>query len=156
VIKVEVGSAGVSAGDVGFDASGQLKNMTEPGAFSIGFVTQAWSDGDYAEVFCNPRTLGAGYWVVLNGSITAATTTTGGDAISLANPFGRTVIIVDVVLDVTTPATGAATMNVGVAANGTTTSDTLIDGVDVGTAAIIADNIDDAGTNGGRGVSWTS
>lgn len=80
--------------------------------------------------------------------VTAATTTTGGDAISWANPTGTTIIVENVLLDITTQATGAATMDIGVAANGTTTSDTLIDEVDVGAAAIVASAINDGGTNG--------
>lgn len=92
----------------------------------------------------------------ITGSITAATTTTGGDAISLANPEGATLFVTEVVLDVTTEATGAATMDVGMAANGTTSSDTLLDGVDVGSAAIVANNQKHAGTNGMGIVKWTS
>ena len=94
--------------------------------------------------------------VTLKGAIIAATTTSGGDAISLANPFGERAIIDDVFLDVTTPATGAATMDVGVAADGTTSSDTLLDAADVGTAAIIANNVDHKGVNGGKGRAWSA
>lgn len=93
---------------------------------------------------------------MIRGAITAATTTTGGDAISVANPTGKTCIIERMIIDVTTQATGAAKMDVGVASDGTTSSDTLIDGADVGTAAILADNITDAGTNGGATVKWAS
>ena len=92
----------------------------------------------------------------LYGSITAATTTSGGDAISLANPYGERVLVGDFVMDVSTPATGAANMDAGIGASASTSYDTLIDGVDVGSAAIVANNIDNKGSNGGRNVAWPS
>lgn len=76
---------------------------------------------------------------------------TGGGVLSLANPEGVDLIIPTggLVIDVTTAATAACTLNAGIAAAATTPSDTLIDGVDVNTAAGVFDNGDDAGTNGG-------
>lgn len=65
--------------------------------------------------------------------LTAATTTTGGDVVNWTP--GRAAIIYDVILDVTTAATGVATADIGYAATGTS-DDKFIDGVDVGTAAI--------------------
>jgi hypothetical protein len=88
--------------------------------------------------------------------LTAATTTTGGDALGLANPEGATLYITGLILDITTEATGAANVNAGIAAAATTTSDTLIDGVDVGSAAIVANSEKHAGTNGMGMVKWTS
>lgn len=67
---------------------------------------------------------------------------------SVANPFGAKGYVKEVVVDVATPATGAALMDVGVAATPVASDDTLIDGADVGTAAIVANNIGNAGTNG--------
>lgn len=93
---------------------------------------------------------------VLSGDLTAVTGTTVGGMLQLANPFGQTVYILDVLLDVTTEATGAATADVGVAADASTGSDTLLDGVDVGSAAILANNIDNKGTNGRRSRKWTA
>jgi hypothetical protein len=61
---------------------------------------------------------------------------------------GAAAIIQRVFLDVTTKSTGACTVDVGVAANATTLSDILLDGVDVGTAAGLFDNITEKGTNG--------
>lgn len=89
-------------------------------------------------------------------AITAVTGTTAGGALRIANPEGVDLIVTRVILDITTPATGAATMDVGIAANGTTSSDTLFDGVDVGTASAIFDNIDDQGTNGQSVLRWGS
>jgi hypothetical protein len=93
---------------------------------------------------------------VLKGSLTATTGTSGGGALSLANPFGERVVVMDVILDVTTKSSGAAAVDAGIAANGTTSSDTLLDGLDVGTSAIIGNNIDNKGTHGGRGIAWSS
>lgn len=89
-------------------------------------------------------------------ALTAATGTTGGGVVSIANPFGFDVYIIRAIVDVTTVSTGAATIDVGVAANGTTTNDTLIDGLDVNAAVIVADNITNKGTNGKATKKWTS
>jgi hypothetical protein len=90
-------------------------------------------------------------------ALTAATTTAGGDALNLLNPEGVDLIITRLILDITTPATGAATADAGVTTTGTT-SDTLLDGVDVGSAAAVFDSADetDSGTNGKIGRRWGS
>jgi len=90
----------------------------------------------------------------LTGSLTAATTTAGGDALGLANPEGVEIFVTRLVLDITTPATGVANVDAGIAADATTSADNLIDEVDVGSAAAIFDNIDDQGTNGQSILSW--
>lgn len=93
----------------------------------------------------------------LYGDLTAATTTTGGDALNLLNPEGAALIITRFIIDVTTEATGAATVDAGVAATGTS-NDELLDGVNVGAAAIIKDNIEEAvdGTVAAAVVKWAS
>jgi hypothetical protein len=80
----------------------------------------------------------------LYGNLTAATTTSGGDMLNLANPEGEDLLITRFILNITTEATGAANADAGVAATGTS-DDTLLDGVDIGTAAAIFDNIGDSG-----------
>jgi hypothetical protein len=92
----------------------------------------------------------------LTGSLTAATTTTGGDALGLANPEGADLIITRFVLNITTAATGAANVDAGVASDATTSADDLLDGQDVGSAAVVLDNIDDQGTNGQSVLHWDS
>ena len=52
------------------------------------------------------------------------------------------------VLDVTTVATAACTLDVGIDGDGTGSSDILLDGLDVNAAAGVFDNIADKGTNG--------
>jgi len=62
--------------------------------------------------------------------------------VSLANPEGADVIIPvgGLVLDVATVATGACTVDVGIDADGTGSSDTLLDGVDANAAVAIFSN----------------
>lgn len=80
--------------------------------------------------------------------VALADATGGGGILAWQNPEEYPIIVTRLVLDITTEATGAATGNFGAAANGTTSSDTLLDGVDIGAAAGVFDNIDDQGTNG--------
>lgn len=94
------------------------------------------------------------YEVILTGDLTAATTTDGGAVLNLANPFGERVIASELILDVTTEADGAATVDAGIAATNTS-NDSLIDGANVGAAPIVASNVDNPGTNGGK-AAWPS
>lgn len=64
------------------------------------------------------------------------------------NPEDNPIIVDKVQLDITTEATGAATADVGTDGDGTGSSDNLIDGADIGAAAVPKDNIDHQGTNG--------
>lgn len=80
-------------------------------------------------------------------ALTAVTTTAAGGVLSLANPEGVKLLVTRLILHITTGSTGAATIDAGIAANGTTSSDTLIDGKSVATAGAF-DNITDKGSNG--------
>ena len=73
---------------------------------------------------------------------------TAGGIFAWQNPESSAILVTRVVVDRTTKSTGACTADIGTAANGTTSSDNLMDGVDVGAAAAIEDNIEDKGTNG--------
>lgn len=94
--------------------------------------------------------------VTIRQAITGYTST--GVKFGIANPFGQTVVIQEAVLVVTTAATGAATVDIGVAANATTASDTLIDGKDVNAATGAFNNViaAQAGTNGRIERTWAS
>lgn len=81
---------------------------------------------------------------------------TAGGVFAWANPMGATIIIESVKVDVTTVTSGACTIDVGVAANGTTLSDTLIDGASTATTARVIDNVKDSGTNGTSSQRCTS
>ena len=96
--------------------------------------------------------------VLINGglAVTATTHAAGDHGFSWANPEGEDIMVTDFILDITTEATGSATMDIGVAANGTTASDTLLDGVNVGAAAILASSDVSGGTNGLGAVKMSS
>jgi hypothetical protein len=81
--------------------------------------------------------------------VALAAVDTGGGIFSWLNPEAGAIIIERVIVDVTTVATGACSIDVGsTAASGTTQADNLIDGLDVHTAAGVFDQADQAGANG--------
>lgn len=85
-------------------------------------------------------------------ALAAATTTTAGAVASVANPLGADLIIVEAYLNITTAATTSAnTIDLGVAANGTTSSDTLIDGTTT-TAGLKTVS----GVNGAKPRRWSA
>lgn len=88
-----------------------------------------------------------------HADLTAATGTGGGAVLSLANPEGVDIYVTRLILNVATQSAGAAAVDAGIAANGTTSADNLIDGKSVATAGVF-DNIKDAGTNGKAGQKW--
>lgn len=88
--------------------------------------------------------------------VALADAATAGGVAAVANPFGAKAIITRFVIDVTTVATGAATVDAGVATNGTTSSDILIDGLNVNAAAGLFDNIENKGTNGKARQLWSA
>lgn len=73
---------------------------------------------------------------------------TGGGVVSWQNPEDVAIIVTRLVLDITTKATAACTLDAGPGATATTVSDTLIDGLDANAAAGVFDSIEDQGTNG--------
>lgn len=92
----------------------------------------------------------------IEGDLIAGTGTSGGELLALANPEGVPLLILDFIVDITTQATGGATGDFGVAAGATTSGDTLLDGIDIGAAPIVGDNIEDGGTNGGGVRKWAA
>lgn len=83
----------------------------------------------------------------------AALETAGGVA-AIPNPEGVPLIITRVVVHLTTVSAGAGTVDAGVAANATTLSDNLIDGLNVQAATGVFDNVEDKGTNGKARQLW--
>jgi hypothetical protein len=74
---------------------------------------------------------------------------TPGGVLAWQNPEGQDILVNQVVLDVVADSTGASTVDVGTTTVGpTTSSDNLIDGLDTGSAPILADNLQNHGTNG--------
>ena len=86
-----------------------------------------------------------GHWV--SGDLTDSDT--AGAVFNWMNIENGSIIIDRVIIDVTTAATGACTLDIGTTdTSAATSSDTLIDGVDVNAATGTFDNIEDGGTNG--------
>jgi hypothetical protein len=85
------------------------------------------------------------------GALTAATTTAVGGVLKLKNLTGVDILVTDVVMQITTASTGAATIDVGVDDAGDTSNDTLIDGMNAQTVKA-QNNRSQAGTNGGMAV----
>lgn len=90
----------------------------------------------------NDYALAGGYTAAI--PLTAAATGSQG---SWQNTTGRT-CLVEAVIDITTVATGAATLDVGVAAAVGTSNDKLMDGIDVNAA--VGEFSSGVGTNGRR------
>jgi hypothetical protein len=81
-------------------------------------------------------------------------TSGGGGLFNILNPAGETIVIERCALDITTASSTVSTIDVGVAATGTS-NDALIDGI-TGSVTGIFDNITDAGTSGGATVKCTA
>jgi len=94
----------------------------------------------------------AGFWI--KGAL--ATSDGGGGVFSVENTYGTNLAILRAVIQVTTVAGDNCTIDIGVAANGTTSAATLIDGLDVNSAVGVFDNIDDQGTDGQSCLKWPS
>ena len=84
----------------------------------------------------------------------ADTGAAAGDLAAIENPTGTAVVIVEAFVNLTTIATAAATVDIGVAANATTLSDDLIDGIDVNGALDVFSVGKNGGTNGRQGQRW--
>jgi hypothetical protein len=88
---------------------------------------------------------------IIKGALSA---TTGGGAIfNVANPTGKTCLVEDIVIDITTPSTGAITIDAGIAATGTS-NDKILDGAALNGIRVLS-NTGNHGTNGGKG-KWQS
>lgn len=74
---------------------------------------------------------------------------TAGGVLSWKNDLSDDIAIVGLDLDIKTKSTAACTLDGGTTpTSAATSSDNLIDGVDVGTAAGYFNNVDEKGTNG--------
>jgi hypothetical protein len=92
---------------------------------------------------------------VIAGALTAVTGTSAGGILAVANPYGSALLVEEFLLNVTTKSTGAGTGDYGVAANGTTSSDTLLDGTNMETTGYHSIGVN-GGTNGKYGRVWGS
>lgn len=76
-----------------------------------------------------------------------------GGLAAIENPEGVDLIVTAFLVEHSGDGPGTSTFDAGIAANGTTSSDNLIDGAALDAAGIYS-NVGDAGTNGGFGVAW--
>lgn len=90
--------------------------------------------------------------------ITSASAVATGVYASVENTTGQDIIIWNATLDISTESTGASTVDVGIAADATTTDDTIFDGKSLATAGIFhSENDTDNGSNGtGKPIVWGS
>lgn len=86
--------------------------------------------------------------------ITGVAATTGGAIAAVPNPEGVAIIVTRAVLERRVKSTGAATADIGVAANATTSADNLLDGVNVAATESVEDNVKNGGTNGLAAKKW--
>ena len=124
-------------------------------AFDQSTLERNTSDGT-ARV--KPDGIGRSQSAVENGKLVRAdllAADTGGGIAGIVNPFGVPVIIVKCLFQVTTVATGACTVDVGVGAGITTSFDNLLDGIDVN-AAVALFGAGDEGTNGVAQQVWAT
>ena len=103
-------------------------------------------------------TFGGGYKAtkVAKVALAGVAATTGGALFAWANPEGQAIIITRLQIDITKKSTGAAAVNFGTAANGTTESDNLINAYAAGGTEKVVDNLVDGGTNGKANQKMTA
>ena len=92
----------------------------------------------------------SGAWI--RGALTASAA--AGGVFSLQNTYGSNLVITRVIIYLTALTGSAGTMNVGVGDSGSTSYDTLIDGLDVNSATGAYGNIKNKGTNGEESELW--
>ena len=91
----------------------------------------------------------AGFWI--KGALSA--TRTAGGMLAVENTYGSDLIIDRVIVSVTTASSSASAASIGIAANATTSSNTLMDNFDSGGQGVY-DNIDNKGSNGKTKAKW--
>jgi hypothetical protein len=93
----------------------------------------------------------AGMW--LQGALSADDA--AGGVFAVENTYGTDLVVLRVVIQLTTGSSGACTIDIGAAADATTSADTLIDGLSLADEGIY-DNIYDRGTNGASRIKFGS
>ena len=92
----------------------------------------------------------AGTWI--KGSLTASDA--AGGVFSEENSYGSDLVVLRVVIFVSTGASDSSVrVDIGTAADATTSADTLIDNLNVSDIGLY-DNLDDKGTNGNTVLKW--
>ncbi len=107
---------------------------TQAGQF-VGCASAGWQTGAYVHLTVKP--------------LAGVVSTSGGGLLAYIPNEGNPVIVLHTVLYVITKSTGAATLNIGIAADGVTSANNLITACDIGTnSAVVFDNITDVGASG--------
>lgn len=150
------GLAQTSVGKILYVTDNGTATLSPVDAHPIGLIveyisaTACWID---LNVYSKNGSSGFRY---ITRSLVAATVSTAGAVCAIANPAGKTIIVHDIWIDVTTaPTDTAGGIDAGIAANGTTSSDTLIDGAVLASAKIFSPDVN-KGTNGGMNRKMTS
>jgi len=94
----------------------------------------------------------AGYWI--QGDLVA--NDSAGGILTVQNTYGSVLIVTRAIIWVTTRAGDTCTIDVGVGDDAGASYNTLLDGLDVRTAAGVFDNITSAGTDGESVHEWGS
>lgn len=113
-------------------------------------ISQADTVQEVLKLMVSPKTTGIVPLPLHVDRVALAAVDTAGGFFSWQNPLDVKVIAL-CIFNVTTVATAACTIDVGAAANATTSADTLLDGVDINAAVIRGNPFDNKGTNG-KGV----
>ena len=95
----------------------------------------------------------AGHW--FQGTLAASDAVAG--VFQLENTYGSDLVVDRAIIHITTATAGACTIDIGVASDGVTSADNLLDGID-GTSTGATDNIKsmDDGSNGRSVMTWRS
>ncbi len=126
---------------VGFNTTtNQLSLVTSTGSkFTLGTDASLGASGD--------RFQRIGVKALTGAAVHAGT----GGVVAWLNPETVAIIVDRAIIDITTVATGACTLDIGVTeVSATTTSDTLLDGIDANAAAAVFDSMNaalDSGAN---------
>lgn len=124
-----------AAGDVIDTADSYQKKFNKNGT-----VTTLADQDNVGTMVNGTRSIGAGVRKIAQQALT-------GDALHAAvfgwaNPEAGAILILRVIVDITTVATAACTLDIGItASSATTSSDTLLDGIDVNTAIGVFDSM---------------
>jgi len=121
--------------------------VTNNDLYNDGFGTAPFNDAGTGTIKRGNRgAIAPGEELVASGALTAGNA--NAFAFAWQNPYPTAIVVTRVVIDVTTAGgTVNSVLDVGSAADATTTSNNLIDGMDLNTIGVY-DNLDNPGTNG--------
>jgi len=121
--------------------------VTNNDLYNDGFGTAPFNDAGTGTVKKGNRgCIASGEEMIAEGALVPGNA--NAFAFAWQNPYPTAVLVTRVIIDVTTPGgTALSVLDVGIAADATTHSDNLVDGMDLNTAGLY-DNLDNPGVNG--------